>query len=254
MTDTLGWRRTIAILTTSMNSVVQPELEAMRPPGVTNHIYRMRLPDMAIRPAAGEAGGFAEIVHHVGAGLDDAVREAMTCRPDQLLPAVSIESVWGGGIAAGQRIAERVSAIAGAEMPLTQAGAALQAALGAFGVRRVGLLTPYSADAEAEAAGFLREIGMEVTRIANLHAGRPSEIAALPAATIRAAVQSLAQPDVDVIVQFGGNLPMAAIAAEAERALARPVIATNTACYWHALRSGGIMDRATGQGRLLEEF
>ena len=139
-------------------------------------------------------------------------------------------------------------------MPLTQAGAALQAALGTFGARRVGLLTPYSPDAEAEAAGFLREIGMEVTRIANLRAARPSEIASLPAATIRAAVRDLAQPDVDVIVQFGGNLPMAAIAAEAERALARPVIATNTACYWHALRSGGIMDRVMGQGRLLEEF
>jgi maleate cis-trans isomerase len=34
----------------------------------------------------------------------------------------------------------------------------------------------------------------------------------------------------------------------------QPVIAINTATYWHALRAIGIADRLAGFGRLLEEF
>jgi maleate isomerase len=54
-------------------------------------------------------------------------------------------------------------------------------------------------------------------------------------------------------VQFGANLPMAELAAEAERWLGKPVIAVNVATYWHALRSNGITDRARGRGRLFWE-
>jgi len=51
------------------------------------------------------------------------------------------------------------------------------------------------------------------------------------------------RPDVEAIVQFGANLPMARIADEAERWLDKPVISINVATYWHALRMNGINDR-----------
>jgi maleate isomerase len=36
--------------------------------------------------------------------------------------------------------------------------------------------------------------------------------------------------------------------------LGKPVIAINTATYWHALRQNKIADKIPGLGRLLEEF
>jgi maleate isomerase len=36
--------------------------------------------------------------------------------------------------------------------------------------------------------------------------------------------------------------------------LGKPVIAINTATYWHALRANGIQDRMRGFGALLEHF
>ena len=60
--------------------------------------------------------------------------------------------------------------------------------------------------------------------------------------------------DVDAIVQVGTNLSMVKLAAMAELWLGKPVIAINTATYWHALRANGIMDKVEGCGRLLEEF
>ena len=56
------------------------------------------------------------------------------------------------------------------------------------------------------------------------------------------------------LIQFGANLPMAAIADEAERWLGKPVIPVNTATYWHALRSEGIDDRMDGHTALLSRF
>ena len=47
---------------------------------------------------------------------------------------------------------------------------------------------------------------------------------------------------------------MAQLAGEAERWLEKPVIAINTALYWHALRQNGIDDKISGWGRLLVDF
>ena len=58
----------------------------------------------------------------------------------------------------------------------------------------------------------------------------------------------------DAIVQVGTNLSMVRLAAAAEMWLGKPVIAINTATYWHALRANGIPDKIEGLGRLLEEF
>jgi len=43
-TDTIAYRAKVAVVVPATNTVVQPEMEAMRPPGVTNHVMRMLLP------------------------------------------------------------------------------------------------------------------------------------------------------------------------------------------------------------------
>jgi maleate isomerase len=67
-------------------------------------------------------------------------------------------------------------------------------------------------------------------------------------------LRDLDGPDVDAILQVGTNLSMVRLAAEAEQWLGKPVIAINTATYWHALRANGIDDRMSGFGRLLSDF
>jgi len=45
--DALATRAKIAVIVPATNTIVQPEMEAMRPAGVTNHVSRMLLP---VRP------------------------------------------------------------------------------------------------------------------------------------------------------------------------------------------------------------
>lgn len=72
---------------------------------------------------------------------------------------------------------------------------------------------------------------------------------------MRRHVEALAEADgddVEAIIQFGANLAFDRQAADAERWLEKPVIAVNTATYWHALRTAGIADAVHGYGSLLE--
>jgi maleate isomerase len=249
MVDTLGWRMKFGIVTPSANSVVQPEYEAMRPPGVTNNVFRSHVPN----PDLTSDADWADIVRKIDAGIEDGVDQAMTCEPDHLILGVSIESVWNGGLAASVRLAERIEKRAGTGIKVTQATEAIPAALKAVGARRVALLTPYFPEAGNQAKGFVEEVGYEVVRIENLKIHRPTAIAAAPADTLRKALTRVDGKDVDAIVQFGANLPMMAIAAEAERWLGKPVIAVNTATYWYALRRNKIADKVHGCGLLLAE-
>ncbi|MBM3346778.1 MAG: IgiC, partial [Betaproteobacteria bacterium] len=109
------------VITPSANTVVQPEYDAMRPAGVTNHIFRMAVKN----PPWSKDTDFVEIVRQMNVGLDDAVDQAMTCVPDHLVLGVSIESIWDGGVAASERLNERVEQRAGGSIKLTQAAKAL---------------------------------------------------------------------------------------------------------------------------------
>ena len=52
MADTLGWRLKLGVLVSSTNTAVQPEYDAMRPPGVTNHVRAFRIPNAPTRTDA----------------------------------------------------------------------------------------------------------------------------------------------------------------------------------------------------------
>jgi maleate isomerase len=250
MTDTLGWRRKFGVVTPSTNTVVQPEYDALRPEGVTNHVSRMHIPDDPIR----SDGDFDELIRRIDIALEGAVDRVMTCRPDHLILGISAESIWGGGLEPSRKIAARIRARAG-DIGVTQAADALPAALRALGVReRVGMITPYFPVAEPHLRKFAAELGLEIVRIKHLQCASPVLIGHVPADELRAAIRDVDGPGIEAIVQFGANLPMGAIAAEAERWIGKPVIAVNTATYWHALRSNNITDRIHGRGRLLSEF
>ena len=60
--------------------------------------------------------------------------------------------------------------------------------------------------------------------------------------------------DVDALLQVGTNLSMIRLAARLEQQLQKPVIAINTATYWHALRVNGVTDQQAGFGRLFSDF
>ena len=247
MPDRLGYRLKLGIVIPSTNSIVQPETDAMRPRGVTNHIGRIHIPDL---PLTNDTE-FEQIMVAIEPDLYGAVDRVMSCQPGHLIMAMSIPTFWGGMAGAAQ-LKARLEARAGVKVSLGSLACA--EALRKFpNVRTVGVLTPYQPVGDAQVAGFFEENGWRVTAVHSLR--RPSEVLIGHAteADLRDGLKTLAAKGVDAIVQAGTDLAMADIAGEAERWLGIPVIAINVATYWSALRAYGIDDRVDGFGTLLAE-
>jgi maleate isomerase len=250
MVDAWGWRMKYGVVTPSTNTIVQPHFEAMRPPGVTNHISRMHIPDDPI----GSDADFDELIRRIDVALEASIDRVMTCRPGHVILGISAESIWGGGLEPARKIEKRIHARAG-DIGVTQAASALPAALKAYGgVRSIAIVCPYYPVAIKHLEAFADETGYRLVRTECLACDSPVNIAHVPEDRLREAVKKVDGKDVDAIVQFGANLPFAHVGAEAERWLGKPVIPVMTATYWHALRSCGIDDKVKGYGRLLEEF
>ena len=70
MGDVLGWRKLIGVVAPSTNTVVQPDMDRMRPPGVTNHLSRIHVED----PAALSNEDFLAGTQAISDATLDAVR------------------------------------------------------------------------------------------------------------------------------------------------------------------------------------
>ena len=249
MTDVLGFRAILGVIGPSTNTVVQPDMELMRPAGVTNHYRAISVTD----PAALTDEDFLAGTTAISNATLDAVRSAMTCKPDYLVMGMSAVTFYGG-TAGGEEFRRQVREVAGG-LDVSIGSEALVAALRAFGgIRRVSFVSPYFPVANAEVGNYLAESGFETVRDIALKCRCWTDIAKVPPERLRDVLAGLDGPDVDALVQVGTNLSMVRLAAETEQRLGKPVIAINTATYWHALRAIGITDKVAGLGRLLEEF
>lgn len=249
MTDVLGYRAVLGVIGPSTNTVVQPDMEAMRPKGVTNHYRGIYVTD----PDALTDEDFLAGTTAISNATLDAVKSVITCKPDYLVMGMSAVTFYGG-IAGGEAFKREVRGAA-AGLDVSIGSEALVAALRAYaGVRRVSFVSPYFPVANAEVRRYLTESGFEVMRDAALQCRCWTDIAKVPPERLSAVLAELDGDDVDALVQVGTNLSMVRLAAETERRLGKPVVAINTATYWHALRAIGIGDQIGGLGRLLEEY
>jgi maleate isomerase len=248
MGDVLGWRCKFGVMGPSTNTVVQPDFDTMRPAGVTNHYSRIFTPNAdAVSNETFRAG--AELI---GRNTLDAVRSVMTCKPDHLVMGMSAVTFFDGARGA-DRFVKEVEDLSG--LKISVGSHACTAALNAHGgVKRLAVLSPYWPTMNIEVARYFGDMGFTVVRDIALQCTSWTAIAEVTPARCVEAIKKLDGDDVDAIVQVGTNLSMVKLAAMAELWLGKPVIAINTATYWHALRARGIEDKVEGCGTLLERF
>ena len=233
MADTLAPRAILGVMTPAMNTVVQPELELLRPEGVTNQMQRFRL--------GGEAVS------------DDLLEEAaklMDCNPAAIAVGLTTDAGPGGVAKLAARCAELADALG---VPVFNASEADHAALRAFGAARVAVVTPFNAELDRNVKANLEEAGFEVVAIRGTEAPSLPAICETPLDDIRAVFRQVADSDCDAILQVGTALPVVAMIDALEAEIGKPVVACNAAVYWQALRAIGITDSISGYGRLLAE-
>jgi maleate isomerase len=247
--DALATRKKFGVMGPSTNTIVQPEFDAMRPWGVTNHYSRILNSNAAAISNETFLAGTREIWNLTL----DAVRWVMNAEPDYLIMGMSAVT-FNDGVAGADRFAESVRETSGG-IGVSIGSHATRDALKAYGgIQRIAVLSPYFPAMNSIVSDYFEECGFEVVRNIALQCENWTAIARVTGERLVEVLKNLDGDDIDAIVQVGTNLCMAQLAGEAERWLGKPVIAINTATYWHALRSNGIDDKVPGFGRLLLEF
>jgi maleate isomerase len=245
--DALGYRAKFGVLVPSTNTIVEPDFHAMAPHGVNLATGRIAIDN----PRMDDDASFEAIMEQIRASIGRAVRELMTAEPDYLIMGMSSETFWGGK-QGNDEFQRRVEEISGKR--IATGANACERALGALGARRLGVVTPYQPVGDRQVRGFLEECGYDVVALEGLRCPTAVSIAHVDEDTLRRAIVAVNRADVDAIVQVGTNLSMLRLADEAERWLAKPVLAINAATFWYALRENGFSDRMPGFGRLLREL
>jgi maleate isomerase len=233
-----GARLRIGMLVPSGNVIIEPQVNAMLPPGVA--LYATRLP---LRGSAeAELLAMAE-------NVEDAARLLAHARPGLIAFNCTAVSTYSKAMDAD--IERRIAAATG--LPALMTSKAIVGALKAFKARKLVLLTPYIAEVNAREVRFLQGEGVEVLSETGLGLNTNTE---------------MAQLEPDVWIELGRKhrdsradaylVSCTAVrSAEAidglERELGRPVVTSNQAIAWQCLRRGGVDDKVPGFGALLRE-
>lgn len=231
-----GWLARIGVIAPSINTCIEPQFRTLAPPGVEFHVTRLRLRsgDPSELLAMGEsAGAAAELL----ADLD----------PDLVLFQCTAATTIGGPAYEADLVA-RVAAAAGRQA--TSTGSAVAAALRTLQAERVALITPYEPEINAAEARFLDGHGLRVVEDRALGLEASAFTSVSPAEWLDVVRGSRAR-DADAVFLSCTNVRTLEVIEPLERELGRPVVTSNQAGLWHALRLAGVDVAVSGYGRLL---
>ena len=235
MADRFGPRGVFAIMIPLQNANMQPEYEAMRPPGVSNQIYRFDL----------------SVPDKIAAAVLESLPGALLCRPDMIICGNSLEMRhWS--VERQARYRDEVAAAVDGT-PVVTATDACEAALRTLGARRIAVMSPMSEDLSKSAQGYYEALGFAVPYATWLEVDKPEHIIDVTPDQIRAAIARVDHSDVDTFLHVGGALGITGMIQELEQTLGRPIVAVNAATYWYALRRHGIADPLIGFGTLAQQ-
>lgn len=175
-----------------------------------------------------------------------------------LLPQYLNLDAIGYGCTSGSTIIgeDRVAEILNGKHPGVASSnplAAAKAALKVLGVKRLGLVTPYTPDVTQAMQDRFEAAGIEIVTVGSFYEDSDEVVGRIsPEAILDAAVSIGSAEDVDGVFISCTSLRAAGIIEQAEEILGKPVTASNHAMAWHLLRLAGIEDEIDGFGQLFK--
>lgn len=240
----LGSRGRIGLIVPSVNTVVEPEMNWMKPEGVTVHAARVLIP--------GDISTLNAFIQMCEAGCrnaEKAVQELATAQVDVYAFAFTAGSFFRG---AGwdEELARQIERIGKAPCVVTSTAAV--DALNAFRVRKIAIVSPYALANEL-LKKFVEEKGVQVVQMEGLKLSSAQEEGRQTSTTLKNLVKQVDGPEVEAVLVACTNFATIGSLDQLEKSLGKLIVSANQATFWAALRRLGIKDKIEGYGRLLRE-
>jgi maleate isomerase len=243
MSDTVGGRHLLGMLTPSSNTVLEPVTGAMLAglPEVTAHFGRFRVTEISLE--RGARGQFA--------------LEPMLAAADLLADARVASICWNGtsagwlGFDSDRRLCAAVTERTG--IAACSSVLALNEIFERTGVKRFGLVTPYIPEIQQAIIGTYAGAGFEC--VAERHLVQRDNFAFSEYGEDRIArlCREVAAARPDAITVFCTNLRGAPVVARLEQEIGIPIYDTVATAVWKSLALAGVPPRRVrGWGRLFD--
>lgn len=170
--------------------------------------------------------------------------------PGSALDAMIYSCTSGTAVIGAAQVEQRIQA-AKPGVPCTTPLTAGAAAFEALGVSKIAVLTPYVDEVNRTIRTSLVEAGVCISSFFSFGLESDVDMALIPADTLIAAAAEADCADSEALFISCTALRTVGIVAELESRLGKPVVTSNQAMFWHALRLGGYKRHIEGFGTLL---
>jgi maleate isomerase len=230
-----GDRLRVGVIMPSGNISVEPELNAMAPPGVRFLFTRAAL-----------TGSSAQEMLAMAAGAGAGAKLLADARVDRIVFHCTGVTMFSPEM--GVKIRTEIEELTG--IPTVVTSDAIIAALNALQARRIALLTPYVELVHEREKAFLTANNIELVLDKALGLNTNTEMGALEPAVLARFVHDNTAAAADAYFLSCTALRSAGIIGKLEAELGRPVITSNHAAVWYALASAGVAREPAAFGRL----
>lgn len=235
-----GWRGRIGLIVPSSNTTMEMELHGALPEGVSLHTSRMPLREVT-----------EEELIKMSALAVESARLLRDAQVDVILYGCTSGS-FIGGVDFEKEIEEKIEREVNTSVITTSS--AVTEALRILDAQQIIVITPYTNDINQREREFLESNEFEVLDIRGIGIVENTKIGKLEAYEAYRMAKAMFMDEADAIFISCTNFRTFEIIEPLEQDLGIPVVTSNQASLWLALRELDVTEKIPWLGKLLTEF
>jgi maleate cis-trans isomerase len=229
-------RARLGFIIPSSNRMVEPQMQRFAPPGVQPHFVRLRMTNRHKRP-------LPELMPRIL----DAAEHLMDSKCDIVVFQCTGTSM-SGGVDMDKHVVREIARTA--KRPAISTATAVNAALVALNARRLVFISETKRKAHEEKLKYMREAGYDIVAEREASLEGTDAYCTTPARFWYDLALALKDDRAEAYFISCANIHAIDVIEDLEKALQRPVVTSNQAALWCALRTLGVPDVVPGLGSL----
>ncbi|WP_080875046.1 maleate cis-trans isomerase family protein [Oceanobacillus timonensis] len=237
-----GWRAKIGLIYIASAYAMEVEFNQMAPPGVTTHTTRIALCEQPEQFTVSD--------------LSKLGKDALAAT--KLLAQAPLSSIAFGctsgsfinGFAYDKAFIHQMEAVA--NIPCTTTANAALEALQSLHIKKVAIATPYEKDVNDLAYQYFTDGNLQITNMTGLGITNDYQISTLDTNAIYQMAMKVNTEDAEAVFLSCTGLSAANIIHMLEEDLQKPVITSNQATFWYALKLSKVNAKIKNFGQLFE--
>jgi len=234
------YKAKIGYVVLAMEQTIEDDVYTLTPDGVGIHFSRIySTNEVAVENLLAQAGELTKAASLILPGLTlDAVTYACT----------------SGSFVIGEDRCKKLLTDGAKGAKATTLTTGVIRALETLNTKKIVVATPYIDSVNTIEVEYFQKRGLEILDIQGLNILMDEDMVRVPPSYIRDFAKSIDRPDAEAIFISCGALRSIDIIDELEQMVGKPVVTSNQALVWDALRLAGVDDKVEGYGRLFREF